>query len=74
MDQVNLENSLITPKLKNSGKLQNYREYDIVTSENYSLRAKIKYLVESMASAEEENNNESTVQNLLLRAIRIKLI
>lgn len=64
MDQVNLENSSNNSEIEELRKKlrELQREYDIVTSENYSLRAKIKYLVESKASAEEEDNNESTVQ------------
>lgn len=64
MDQVNLENSSNNSETEELRKTlrELQREYDIVTSENYSLRAKIKYLVENKTSAEDENNNSSAIQ------------
>ncbi len=57
MDQVNLGNSSNNSEIEELRKKlrELQREYDIVTSENYSLRAKIKYLVENKTSVEDEN-------------------
>jgi septal ring factor EnvC (AmiA/AmiB activator) len=59
MDQVNLENSSNNSEIEELRKKlrELQREYDIVTSENYSLRAKIKYLTENKASDEDVDVN-----------------
>jgi predicted nucleic acid-binding Zn-ribbon protein len=62
MDRVNLEstsnNSEIEDLRKKLHELQN--EYDIVSSENYSLRAKIKFLMENKMAVEDSAEGEVT--------------
>jgi chromosome segregation ATPase len=64
MAQVNLGNSSNNSEVEELRKKlrELQREYDIVTSENYALRAKIKYLVENKTSAENDNKDTSTIQ------------
>jgi len=75
MDQVNLENSSNNSEIEELRKKlrELQREYDIVTSENYSLRAKIKYLIENKASAEDENKSEGTIQKTSFQSNKSKI-
>ncbi len=64
MDQANLENSSHNSEIEELRKKLHelQKEYDIVASENYSLRAKVKYLLENNASATEQKTDLTVFQ------------
>lgn len=64
MERVNLENTAASSEIEEfKRKLHELqKEYDIVTSENFSLRAKVKYLIENSDNASDGKNNDSDNQ------------